>query len=190
VHRTLELSRADVTRADGLCLTSPTRTVIDLAGVLDASALRIAFESARRQRLTTVEQVRGRMNEIGGAGRPGAAKLETLLTALDGRAPSEFPLEVKVAQILEQSDLPQPVPQFDVVTGGRTYRLDFAWPVQRVALECDGRQRHSEDSDFERDRVRWSLLAAEGWRIVFVTWREAHQRAAEIVERVRHALAA
>jgi very-short-patch-repair endonuclease len=190
VHRTLDLSPADIRRIDGVRLTSPTRTVIDLASVLDQSALRIAFESARRQRLTTVKQVRRRMDEIGGAGRPGAAKLEALLTRLDGKAPSEFPLEVTVAEILERSNLPSPVPQFKVVTAGRTYRLDFAWPEQRVALECDGRLRHSEDSDFENDRVRWSLVAAAGWRVLFVTWREAQRQAADVIQRVRRALAA
>jgi hypothetical protein len=190
VHRTLDLNSADIKRSEGIRLTSPTRTVIDLASSLDESALRVAFESARRQRLTTVKQVRRRLNEIGGSGRPGAAKLEALLARLDGNAPSEFPLEVKVAQILDGSDLPRPTPQFDVVTAGRTFRLDFAWLAQRVALECDGRLRHFEDSDFARDRLRWSLLAAAGWRVLFVTWREAHRHPADVIERVRCALAA
>jgi very-short-patch-repair endonuclease len=82
------------------------------------------------------------------------------------------------------------VTQFGVVVGGRAYRLDFAWPVQRVALECDGRLRHSEDSDFQRDRVRWSALAAAGWRLVFMTWHDANNRPAEVIERLALALAA
>ena len=189
-HRTLSFGPSDVRRVDGLRVTSPTRTVIDLASVLDLPTLRIAFESARRRRLTTVDQVRARLDGIGGAGRPGAAQLERLLCALRDREASESPLEVKVAELLDSARLPPPVTQHHVAIGRRVYRLDFAWPSSRVALECDGRQRHVEDSDFQRDRNRWSDLAAVGWRLVFATWRDVRDEPDRIVERVRVALAA
>jgi very-short-patch-repair endonuclease len=82
-----------------------------------------------------------------------------------GAAPSESPLEVKAARLLRRSRLPRPVQQYVV---GR-YRLDFAWPDQLVALECDGRQRHSEDTDFQHDRTKLSDLAADGWRVLIAT---------------------
>jgi hypothetical protein len=190
VHRTQVLPPSDIARVSDLRVTNPTRTVIDLASVLDLSALRVAFESARRQRLTTVERVRERLDAVGGPGRKGAARLEVLLAALEGRAPSEFPLEVKVAEIIERSHLPRPVPQLKVRVAGRGYRLDFAWPAQKVALECDGRERHSEDTDFQRDRARWSDLAGDGWRLQYATWHDAMRRPAELVARLERALAA
>jgi very-short-patch-repair endonuclease len=189
VHRSVQLVDEDIHVVDGMRVTSPTRTIIDLAHVLDGPALRIAFESARRKRLTSVENVRRRLDAIGGAGRPGAAKLEALLEQLATKPPSESPLEVKVAEILERNDLPPFVTQHDVVAGGRVYRLDFAWPDQKVGLECDGRLRHSEDSDFRRDRTRWTDIASDGWRLLYATWHDT-QRPARLIDRLRTALAA
>jgi hypothetical protein len=138
VHRSIQLADEDIRLVDGMRVTSATRTIIDLAHVLDGPALRIAFESGRRKRLTSVQNVRRRLDTVGGAGRPGAARLEALLEQLGTKAPSEFPLEVKVAEILECNQLPPFVTQHDVVAGGCVYRLDFAWPDQKVGLECDG----------------------------------------------------
>jgi very-short-patch-repair endonuclease len=97
---------------------------------------------------------------------------------------------VRVAQLLERSKVPPFVPQYRVVVAGKRYRLDFAWPQQRVALECDGRRRHSEDGDFQHDRARWSDLASDGWRIVFVTWDDLQRRMAGVIARLTAALAA
>jgi Transcriptional regulator, AbiEi antitoxin len=190
VHRSLALEPEDVVHRDGMRVTSPTRTVVDLASVLDPTALRVAFESARRERRTSVAAVRDRHASIGGPGRPGAAALGALLEQLDGAAPCEYPLEVLVAEILERSSLPAPERQFRVRAGGHRFRLDFAWPDQRVALECDGRRRHSEDGDFARDRARWSCLAIDRWRLLFATWSDATQRADALVRRLDLALAA
>ncbi len=188
VHRSLELADEEVQIVDGMRVTSPTRTIIDLAHVLDASALRIAFESARRTRLTTVDKVRRRLDAIGGAGRPGAAKLEALLGQLVGQAPSEFPLEVKIAEILERSGLQPFVTQHDVVVSGRAYRIDFARPEKKVGLECDGRLRQAEDTDFRRDRARWTDIASDGWRLLYATWHDTRSPA-RLVDRLHAALA-
>jgi hypothetical protein len=171
-------------------VTTPTRTIIDLAAVVDARSLRAAFESARRMRLTTVEHVARRFAAISGRGLPGGAALRRLLAQLDPSQPAGSPLEVVVAELLSSSDLPRPVAQHPVKVGGRRYRLDFAWPEQRVALECDGRLRHFEDSDFQNDRARWSSLAIDGWRIVFATWSDAHGRPEWLLGTLRLALAA
>jgi very-short-patch-repair endonuclease len=149
---------------NGLRVTSPERTLLDLASVLDGYALEVAFESARRERLVTIDSVRGCIERSGGHGRNGTASLRALLRQLSA-TPSESPLEVKAARLLRRSRLPRPVQQFEV---GR-YRLDFAWPEQLVALECDGRQRHTEDADFQHDRTKLTDLAADGWRVLVAT---------------------
>jgi hypothetical protein len=187
VHRVPELSACDVRNVDGMRITSPARTVIDLASTLDATSLRIAFESARRRRLTTVEEVRRRVDGLGANGRCGLATLNALLSELAGQAPSEYPLEVRVAEILARTRLPRPVTQHEIVVDGQVYRLDFAWPACKVGLECDGRLRHSEDSDFRRDRRRWSDIATRGWRLLYATWGDT-RAPARLVERLGAAL--
>jgi hypothetical protein len=190
VHRSDVLDRADRARLAGVALTSPTRTIIDLASVLSSLDLRVAFESARRERQTTARKVRNRLELIGGSGRPGTARLRALLDQLDGHAPSEYPLEVRVAQLLDAAPLDAPVRQYVVRAGARAFRLDFAWPARRLALECDGRLRHSEDGDFARDRDRWSALAAIGWRLLFATWADVTLRPDALLARLQVALAA
>lgn len=172
VHRSGIVLASDIRHVDGLRVAAPALTLVTLAGYIEEEDLEIAFESARRMRYVTVEDVAARLAPIAGRGRRGASDLRRLVTMLEGRPAAEYPLEVKVARALRASALPEPSRQHVVRLFGKTYRLDFAWPGALVALECDGRLRHSEDSDFQRDRARWSALAAAGWRIVFVTWRD------------------
>ena len=82
VHRVTRIDDEDVLRVGPLPVTSPVRTIIDLAGVLGAADLERALQSARSHRLLTIRTVRGRLDEIGTVGRPGAARLRTLLAAI------------------------------------------------------------------------------------------------------------
>jgi len=102
--------------------------------------------------------------------------------------PAESRLEVKVARLIRASALPLPERQFEVRAGVRRYRLDFAWPQRRVALEADGRRTHSDAAAFQRDRNRWSALAARGWLVLFATWADVTRRPGDLVAQVATAL--
>jgi very-short-patch-repair endonuclease len=177
-RRTRSIHPLDRRFVRGMPVTSPERTLLDLASVLDEFALEVAFESGRRERLVTIESVQRCLERSGGPGRRGTASLRALLAQL-GAAPSESPLEVKAARLLRRSRLPRPVQQYEV---GR-YRLDFAWPDQLVALECDGRRRHSEDTDFQRDRTKLTDLAADGWRVLVATRADVNDTLLEKLDR-------
>jgi hypothetical protein len=82
VHRVSRIDDQDALRVGRLPVTSPVRTLIDLAGVLGAGDLERALQSARSHRLVTIRAVRARLDEIGTVGRPGAARLRTLLAAI------------------------------------------------------------------------------------------------------------
>jgi very-short-patch-repair endonuclease len=73
-----------------------------------------------------------------------------------------------LARRLRDEPVPAPVRQHVVVLFGRTYRLEFAWPEIRLALECNGEAYHA----FQRDNERWRHLGASGWRVVPVTRRD------------------
>ena len=126
-----------------------------------------------------------RLEALGGRGRPGAARLRSVLAAVLGQAPAEYALEVKVARLLRNTELPPPVRQYRIHVFGRQYRLDFVWPHLRIALECDGRQYH----EFQRDRTRWRHLGASGWRVLPVTWLDVTRRWPTIEAELRAALA-
>jgi hypothetical protein len=82
VHRIARLDGADVANVRRLPVTSPVRTIIDLAGVLAPGDLERVIASARSRRLVTVRAVLGRLDELGSVGRPGAALLRTLLAPI------------------------------------------------------------------------------------------------------------
>jgi hypothetical protein len=81
VHRVTRLRTVDVVRVHGLPVTTPVRTIVDLAAVLGADDLRAALEHALARDLVTVRAVGTGLDEIGSAGRPGAARLRVLLAA-------------------------------------------------------------------------------------------------------------
>jgi very-short-patch-repair endonuclease len=188
VHRT-RVEFGDRRTRRGLPVTTPERTLIDMAGSLRAPQLEIAFESARRERLVTTQSVGRALARMGTQGRDGSDQLQSLLAALDAEPPAESALEVIAARVLRASDLPKPQRQVEVVASGRKYRLDFAWPDARVALECDGRKWHEMQRDFEHDRRRCGAITAEtGYRIVWATWGRLQKEPARIVTQIRQLL--
>ncbi len=183
VHRS-DLEPTDFTKRDSLPCTSLPRTIVDLASVVPPRTLEVAFESARRQYSLPTRAVEKQLAAMVSSGRKGTAALQRMLFQLEGRPAAESPLEVIVAQLLRKTELPEPTRQFRVVAFGRTYRVDFAWPEWRVALECDGRAFH----DFQRDRTRWRNLSAAGWRVLPVTWQDAHHNWRDVVGSLADAL--
>ena len=69
------------------------------------------------------------------------------------------------------------------------YEVDFLWREQRLVVEVDGFAYHSDRAAFERDRRRDADLAALGYTVVRVTWRQLVDEPAAVVARVAQALA-
>jgi len=76
-----------------------------------------------------------------------------------------------------------------VATPSASYRLDFAFERERVAVEFDGFAFHGKADRFAADRIRDDDLAAAGWRVVHVTWRALHATPDDVVRRIKRALA-
>lgn len=68
VHRTRSLPVADRAEVDGIPVTRPARTLIDLAAVLAAEELEAALDSAFRERLVTPAYLVRRLEDLGGRG--------------------------------------------------------------------------------------------------------------------------
>lgn len=60
----------------------------------------------------------------------------------------------------------------------RDFRVDFAWPAQRVIVECEGIRydkqggRHQTGPGFANDLEKYSALELAGWRVIRVSQRE------------------
>ena len=81
VHRVARYDAVDVVRMRGLPVTAPVRTIIDLAGILGDDDLAAVLERACTRGLVTVRAVGAGLDDLGATGRPGVARLRTLLTA-------------------------------------------------------------------------------------------------------------
>ena len=168
VHR-VELEADDITHVRGIPVTTPARTLSDLAGRLDDARFDAALHHCLHERLTTLPELEEVAARRSGAGFPGAARLRGALAAYGSGPAAASVLEVRAARRLRAAGLPSPHRQFAIDTeSGRRY-LDFAWPDRRVAVEVDGYRWHSSRESWRRDRERLRELARAGWRIVHVT---------------------
>ena len=70
---------------------------------------------------------------------------------------------------LTAAGLPAPVPQLPVLVGDRRYRLDLAYPEQRIAIELDGWAAHRSRRAFDLDRARGNDLELASWTLLRFT---------------------
>lgn len=78
----------------------------------------------------------------------------------------ESPAESWLLVILAEAGIAVPVLQYSVcdLAGRERYRLDFAWPDLKIALEYDGYEAHEDRA--ERDQARDEDLRRRGWLVV------------------------
>lgn len=83
-------------------------------------------------------------------------------------------LEDALVQQIQLAKLPEPVREMEVVPG-RKFRVDLAWPDQRVCVEVQGgifakeRSGHSTGAGIQRDAEKANLIVLAGWRLLKVT---------------------
>ncbi len=188
VHRGKRLDRADRTALGPIPITTPVRTLIDMAGRMENEQLLAAVESVFRRDLGTPARLQVRVAALRSSGRPGLGRLQTLLDGRGDGGSLESRLEVKTWLLLQQAGVPLPVRQHWVVVGGGRYRLDFAWPELRVGLECEGWEHHGGRAAFGKDRARYAELAAIGWRLLPVTWDACTRQPARVLRWIRAAV--
>ena len=113
---------ADVREVDGIALTSPVRTILDLASQLPLIDLVVVMDSALKKRTCTVEQLRARAYD---RGVRGITRYRRALELSDGR--SESPMETLMRLLIVSSGLPTPTPQVNAFDdfGAFVARMDL-----------------------------------------------------------------
>jgi len=89
--------------------------------------------------------------------------------------------------LLVQHGLPRPEVQHIVAHAGGTFRLDLAYPTERVAIEYDGIGHLARDT-WEADHGRQNLVVLEGWTVLRYTRQMYLRDPGRIVREVRAAL--
>jgi len=176
MHAHNSLVPRDITTVRGIPTTNRVVTVCLLASVVDRSQLAAALDAALRlgssyRRIVATEaRLRG----------PGCAGTKSLRRLLAERSPGRFDhrqirrhdsqLEARTARRLVAAGLPPPTAQHPIRVGdGRIFRVDFAWPHIKLALECHSRQYHFGRDATDRDSDRDLVITASGWQVVYLT---------------------
>ena len=168
-HRSA-LAEGEVTRKQGIPVTQPSRTLIDLADVLPRRKLERALDEAAYLRLDVTD-----LRPL--PGRRGAGKLASVVSLhTAGATRTRFELEERMLALCRSFELPPPEVNVDVMG----YEVDFVWRAARVIVETDGWEAHGTRAAFERDRLRDAALVAAGWRVLRITWRRLEREPAQV----------
>jgi predicted transcriptional regulator of viral defense system len=184
VHRASNLDERDVTQVKGIPCTAVARTLLDLAGTIDKTALERAIEQAEKLELFDLTAVLDVMQRAGN--RRAVTALNAALTAyMPEPAFTRSELEERFLALCRAAGLPMPLT--NNVTGAD--EIDFTWPDRRLIVEVDSLRHHGTRAAFERDRRRDQCLTAAGWRVVRFTWRQVNKAPAEVTATLRSLLA-
>ena len=173
-HRARELSGIRATH-DGIPVTTPSRTLLDLAGVLSPRRLERAVETADRHDLLDVAEL-ARLIESS-RGRKGTGRLTSVLARLRPVPQTRSELERRFLRLCDDAGLPRPAVNVPV-TG---FEVDFLWPGARLVVEVDGFEWHRDRAAFERDRRRDARLQLAGYRVVRVTYRRLVEEPGSVI---------
>jgi very-short-patch-repair endonuclease/predicted transcriptional regulator of viral defense system len=141
------LPTSDIGFSDGIPVTSPVRTLIDLTTELDIVAVERAVNDADKRNLIDPESLRTALDRY--AGEPGVRPLRKLLDKLTFRL-SDSELEIYFRPIARSAGLPSPSSK-QWVNG---FEVDFFWPELGLVVETDGLRYHRTPSAQARDARR------------------------------------
>lgn len=178
VHRRSKIPAGDQTLREGIPVTSPALTLIDLGLRLDKPRLEAAVNEADRLGLIDPQSLRVALETH--RGRDGVAALRELL---DRRtfAMTDSELERRFMRIVVRAGLPLPLTQ-ELVNG---FSVDFYWPELGLVVETDGLRYHRTPAAQARDRVRDQAHTAAGLTPLRFTHAQVSFEAAAVAETLR-----
>jgi hypothetical protein len=159
--RTLEPE--DIERINGLRVTTPLRTALDLGRLLKRDLALAAMDGLLRLHRFSRSDLRAQLPRF--RGYRGVVQLRCLVPICDPRA--ESPQESILRLRWLDARLPAPHPQHVVAddNGFPVYRLDLADPSVRYAAEYDGQEFHFTREQRSNDAQRRAWLRRRGWLI-------------------------
>jgi len=179
----------EVATIDAIPVTTPARTLLDIASTAGRDAVEEALDDALRRRLVTRARLRWNLAIWEKSRSSGVAVLRALVEARDPIAlPPQSVFETRLLRLIKANRLPAPICQYPLAVAGRRIALDFAYPDLKLAIEADGYRWHSSRLRWEHDRERSNLLTLSGWRVVHVTWSDLTSRPKTVVAAIKKAL--
>jgi hypothetical protein len=163
LHRSRTIESSDTTTHRNIPLTTPARTIIDLARTLEGRPLESALDRAEQRRLLDFAELHR---------RPIPPSLQAVLSLYTPGSPTRSELEERFIRLCDDHGLPRP----EVNTRIEGFEVDFVWRGRRLIVEVDGYAYHRSPSSFEDDRERDVVLKVAGWQVLRFTWTQITRR--------------
>jgi very-short-patch-repair endonuclease len=178
-HRRAGLTADDRGEHERIPVTSPARTLVDIAPRLDPDELEAAINEANRLDLVDPESLRSYVEGLGR--RPGVGVLRRILDRRMFRL-TDSELERRFLRLVRGAGLSRPLTQQRV----NGFRVDFDWPDLGLVVETDDLRYHRTPTQQTRDRIRDQAHTAAG----LVPLRFSHARVRYEPKRVTSILTA
>ena len=169
---------------DRIRITSLARTVLDIAAVQPQRALDRVVEQA--QVLHHLDPVLLAAEVECRRGYRGNGKVRRMLVGAIDPAAVRSVLELRFLELCQSHGIPRPLVNEQV----GEWRPDFLWPEHRLVVETDSAAFHSSLAARRRDPLKDEALAALGFIVLRLRWRDVVETPAATAARVRAALAA
>jgi very-short-patch-repair endonuclease len=176
--RRRDLALKDIVERNGLRVTALPLTVVEAAVRRKGGAK--LMDSALQRHVELPQLWRAHLRNKGRHGSPAARRL--LHAAADG-ARSEA--ERLLLKLLRDNG----------ITGWKAnhpvagYKLDVAFPEEKIDVEVDGWAFHSNQEDFQVDRERQNKLILLGWQVLRFTWLDLTEYPQRVLAEIRFARA-
>jgi hypothetical protein len=190
IHESKDLAPDDVVTVEGIPTTGAVRTVVDVGATASSRYVEHCLDTGLRLGLFQLGDVKAFVKRVARPGRNGIGKIRPLL---DERThwdtASESALEDRFRRLIAASNLPPPVPQYELCTGSRfVCRADFAYPEWQILIELDGERYHMDRETFQADRIKQNQAHTLGWTVYRFTWRQVVDEPAVVLWTLRQAL--
>jgi very-short-patch-repair endonuclease len=173
VHRRVDFDPEHRRVVDGIPVTDPVSTLIDLATCTGADQLDRAVNDADRLDLIDPEALRSVLDSV--SPRPGVGRLRSLLDT-HTFAPTDSVLERRFLQLAKGAGLPRPKTQARV----NGFRVDFYWSSLGLVVETDGLRYHRTPAQQKKDRQRDQAHAVSGLTTLRFTAAQVRYEADEV----------
>jgi hypothetical protein len=152
---------------EGLRVTTPVRTALDLARRYPVDAAVVAIDALTRATRLKVPDIESAARQY-----PGRRGLKRALMALDLVDPgAESPPETRLRLLIVRAGFPRPQTQIPVYDqyGALIGIVDMGWRELRIAVEYEGDHHRTSRRVFHKDIKRIDALIEQGWIVIRVT---------------------
>jgi very-short-patch-repair endonuclease len=158
----------------GVPVTSPTRTLYDLARTVNADELEHAVNEALVQDLVRPAELQG------------SPRIRRLLELQAGPGVTRLEAEARLQQLIRAAKLPPGLPNARLAG----WEVDRYWPEKCAAVEVDSFKFHGKTPrQFRNDHEKTAALERAGIRLIRVTWWQIVEEPLALAARLARLLA-